>query len=98
MTWMDRLEKKMGRYAIPNITRVFIVANLLGAVLYMVFKEYAIYLFTFDGAAILHIAHLCLVIPEPGLGSAALNSARNSLCFLFCFLDNLFLQEYTKNS
>ena len=48
MTWMDRLEKKMGRYAIPNITRVFIVANLLGAVLYMVFKEYAIYLFTFD--------------------------------------------------
>ena len=81
MTWMDRLEKKMGRYAIPNITRVFIVANLLGAVLYMVFKEYAIYLFTFDGAAILHGQFYRLftwiLYPTGGLSFF-------SLLFIFC--------------
>lgn len=30
MNWMDKLERKYGKYAIPNITRVFIIATLVG--------------------------------------------------------------------
>lgn len=34
MNWMDRLEKKIGRYAIPNITRYMVFATLIGYALY----------------------------------------------------------------
>lgn len=30
MTWLDKLERKFGRYAIPNISRYFVFASLIG--------------------------------------------------------------------
>lgn len=33
MNWLERLERKFGRKAIPNITRVFVVTTLIGYVL-----------------------------------------------------------------
>jgi hypothetical protein len=30
MNWMEKLEKKIGRYAIPNITRYMVIATLIG--------------------------------------------------------------------
>ncbi len=34
MSWMDKLEKKIGRYAVPNITRYMVFATLIGYGLY----------------------------------------------------------------
>lgn len=34
MNWMDKLEKKLGRYAVPNITRYMVFATLIGYALY----------------------------------------------------------------
>jgi hypothetical protein len=34
MNWMDKLERKIGRYAIPNITRYMVIATLIGYGLY----------------------------------------------------------------
>jgi hypothetical protein len=36
MNWMDNLERKIGRYAIPNITRIMVIASLLGTVLELI--------------------------------------------------------------
>ena len=33
MNWLNKLEQKYGSKAIPNITRIFIAANLIGSVL-----------------------------------------------------------------
>ena len=33
MNWMDKLERKLGRYAVPNLSRYFVGAIVLGYVL-----------------------------------------------------------------
>lgn len=33
MNWMNKLEKKFGRYAVPNISRYFVLANICGLML-----------------------------------------------------------------
>lgn len=33
MNWLNKLEQKIGHKAIPNITRVFIIANILGTII-----------------------------------------------------------------
>ena len=35
MNWLNKLEQKIGNKAIPNITRIFILANLIGSCLDM---------------------------------------------------------------
>ena len=35
MNWMNKLEKKFGRYAIPNITMYLVIAYIIGMILVM---------------------------------------------------------------
>ena len=39
MNWMDKLERKLGRYAVPNLSRYFVGAIVLGYVLSMLDRK-----------------------------------------------------------
>ena len=54
MNWLNKLERKIGDKAIPNITRIFIVANLIGSMLFMTNGAAALYYLQFSANAILH--------------------------------------------
>ena len=53
MNWMDKLEKKLGRYAVPNLSRYFIVAIVTGFLLELAFPTLLSYL-SFSVSGILH--------------------------------------------
>lgn len=53
MNWMDKLERKIGRYAVPNLSRYFVGAIVLGYVMSMVSSTFADWI-EFDVAMILH--------------------------------------------
>lgn len=53
MDWMNKLERKFGRYAIPNLMYYVIVLNLIGWTLNMIAPNVFRYL-TLDARAILH--------------------------------------------
>ena len=53
MNWMIKLERKFGRYAIPGLSRYFVVAIVLGF-LVQLFSPNLLYFLQFDVAAILH--------------------------------------------
>lgn len=53
MNWMDKLERKMGRYAVPNLSRFFVGAIVLGYVMSMVSSTFTEWI-DFDVSAILH--------------------------------------------
>ena len=50
---MDKLERKMGRYAVPNLSRFFVGAIVLGYVMSMVSSTFTEWI-DFDVSAILH--------------------------------------------
>ena len=51
MNWLNKLEQKYGSKAIPNITRIFIAANLIGSVLLLTKGDVVLYY--------LHVFSLC---------------------------------------
>lgn len=53
MNWMDKLEKKWGRHAIPNLSRYFVFATAAGYLLRMVVPG-LMYYFMFSAEDILH--------------------------------------------
>jgi hypothetical protein len=53
MNWMDKLEKKIGRYAIPNLSRYFVAAVVVGFALEMFAPTLLAYL-EFSVADIMH--------------------------------------------
>lgn len=53
MNWMNKLERKFGRYAIPNISRYFVFANVIGLLGSILFPDLMGYL-QFSPYAILH--------------------------------------------
>lgn len=53
MNWMNKLEQKLGRYAIPNLSRYFVVAIVLGFLVELASPQLLGYL-QFDAGAILH--------------------------------------------
>ena len=53
MNWMDKLERKIGRYAVPNLSRYFVGAIVLGYLMSMVSSTFTAWI-EFDVAAILH--------------------------------------------
>lgn len=81
MTWMDKLERKLGRHAIPNITRFFIIANILGIILGYLTGGLSLTFTFFDFGLILkgQIWRLIswILIPSSGLGFL-------DLLFIFC--------------
>ena len=89
MSWMDKLERKWGRYAIPNITRYFVYASLIGLILNyagdIIYSRIGINLsglLAFDAYSILHLQLWRLVtwiFSSPG-GSLL------SVIFLLCLL------------
>lgn len=54
MNWLNKLEQKYGSKAIPNITRIFIAANLIGSVLLLTKGDVVLYYLQFSASAILH--------------------------------------------
>lgn len=53
MNWMDKLERKLGRYAVPNLSRYFVGAIVLGYVLSMLSPGFTDWI-SYDVSAILH--------------------------------------------
>ena len=53
MNWMDKLERKLGRYAVPNLGRYFVGAIVLGYVLSMLSPGFTDWI-SYDVSAILH--------------------------------------------
>ncbi len=53
MNWMDKLERKLGRYAVPNLSRYFVGAIVLGYVLSMRSPGFTDWI-SYDVSAILH--------------------------------------------
>ena len=53
MNWMNKLERKLGRYAIPNLSRYFVAAIVVGFVINLASPALLSYL-KFDAASILH--------------------------------------------
>ena len=53
MNWMDKLERKLGRYAVPNLSRYFVGAIVLGYVLSMLSPGFTDWI-SYDESAILH--------------------------------------------
>lgn len=53
MNWLNNLERKIGDKAIPNITKIFIVANVIGSMLYMSNGSAALYYLQFAPSLIL---------------------------------------------
>ena len=53
MNWLNKLEQKIGHKAIPNITRVFIIANILGTIIYYGSGNVALYYLQFSPSLIL---------------------------------------------
>ena len=53
MNWMDKLERKLGRYAVPNLRRYFVGAIVLGYVLSMLSPGFTDWV-SYDVSAILH--------------------------------------------
>ena len=47
MNWLNKLEQKYGSKAIPNITRIFIAANLIGSVLLLTKGDVVLYYLQF---------------------------------------------------
>ena len=47
MNWLNKLEQKYGSKAIPNITRIFIAANLIGSVLLLTKGDVVLYYLDF---------------------------------------------------
>ena len=80
MNWMDKLEKKWGRYAIPDIHRYLILAILIGYIISSVAGSAFNYL-TFSPQAILHgqIWRLVTWVVIPPSGKMIF-----TLLFLFC--------------
>ena len=84
MNWIDKLERKIGRYAIPNITRYLVGFTLAGYILQMLLPNVLNYL-EFSPADILHgqIWRLVtwIVMPAPAAGASVLG-----LIFLICLM------------
>ena len=53
MNWMDKLERKLGHYAVPNLSRYFVGAIVLGYLMSMVSSGFVNWI-EFDVNAILH--------------------------------------------
>ena len=83
MNWMDKLERKFGRYAIPNITRYMIFANLIGYILEAAGLSTVMRYLDFSAAHIFHGQIWRLVtwifVPTSGLSFW-------SLLFILCLL------------
>ncbi len=67
MNWIDRLERRFGRYAIPNLMRYVIVLYALGFVLNLVNPSFYYQYLCLDAGAILHgqIWRIVTFIIEP---------------------------------
>lgn len=52
--WIDKLERKIGRFAIPNLMRYIIVLYVLGLILHWTAPEVYYYYFSLNAEAILH--------------------------------------------
>lgn len=53
MTWLDKLERKFGSYAIPNLSRYFVIATFVGFALSFASPGMLSFL-SFDPASVLH--------------------------------------------
>lgn len=81
MNWLNKLEQKYGSKAIPNITRIFIAANLIGSVLLLTKGDVVLYYLQFSASAILH-GQVWRLISWIFVPSGSISFLR--LLFIFC--------------
>lgn len=86
MNWMDKLEKKWGRYAIPNINRYLVFAVIIGYLISRTGSEMLNFL-AFDVQSILHgqVWRLITWVLIPPSSAGGINFAL-TLLFLFCLI------------
>ncbi len=67
MSWLDKLERKYGRYAIPNLMNYVIILYALGFVIYLINPTFYSQYLCLDAGAILHgqIWRIVTFIVEP---------------------------------
>ena len=79
MNWLNKLEQKYGSKAIPNITRIFIAANLIGSVLLLTKGDVVLYYLQFSASAILHGQVWEVDEKEPNIQKSAVPAAPQSM-------------------
>ena len=80
MNWIDKMEKKWGRYAIVNLSRYLVFAQIIGLVMAMAVPQVLTYM-TFSGYDILH-GQIWRLISWIFIPTASLDIF--GLLFLFC--------------
>ena len=80
MNWIDKMEKKWGRYAIVNLSRYLVFAQIIGLVMAMAVPQVLSYM-TFSGYDILH-GQIWRLISWIFIPTASLDIF--GLLFLFC--------------
>ncbi len=54
MNWLDKLERKIGRYAIPNLMNYLIVLYVVGFAVFLINPLFYVQYLSLDPAMILH--------------------------------------------
>ena len=54
MKWFDKVERKLGRYAIPNLMRYMVIVSIIGSVLGLVVPGFYEMYLSLNVYAILH--------------------------------------------
>lgn len=81
LPWLDKLERKIGRFAIPNLMRYIIFGNAIVYIIGMFFQQFPYYL-VMEPAAVLRgqVWRLVTFIFVPGMGNIF-----TTLLTLFCY-------------
>ena len=82
MNWMDKLERKWGRHAVANLSRYFVLAQVIGYVVQLTAPGLMSYM-NFDMGSILH-GQLWRVVTWIFTPTASLDVF--GILFLFCVL------------
>ena len=53
MRWIDKLERRWGRYGIPNLMNIILVGQLIAWAVVMIINKYFYYAITLDKAALM---------------------------------------------
>lgn len=87
MRWVDRLERRWGRYAIPNLMNLLVIGQALLWFLTMFITTLPLQLFPLDRAALLHgqVWRLITFVFMPSLGDLLGGSLLSFALFLYMY-------------
>ena len=80
MNWMDKLERKWGRHAVANLSRYFVLAQVIGYVVQLMAPGLMSYM-NFDmGIWIILLCYGNSILPPWKSGSVTMSSVRIIFC------------------